>query len=100
MGCEGMEETRVVAREEGDNMDKSALKRVIKVENSQVLWPTEPEDQFIRTKIIKLLLQALIAKNIWEAMEYLMAARGLLRIIRKRQEVMKCEPYISGHNKR
>ena len=60
-------------------MDKSALKKVVKVENSQIRWPTELEDQFIRAKIIKLLLQALMARNIWEAMEYLMAARGLLK---------------------
>ena len=61
-------------------MDKSALKSVVKVESSQDRGPTEPENQFIRTKIIRLLFQALMARNIWEAMEYLMAARGLLQV--------------------
>ena len=60
-------------------MGEKALKSDAKAEYSQVRWLRVPEDQFIRTKIIRLLLQALMAKNIWEAMEYLMAARGLLK---------------------
>jgi len=60
-------------------MDEKALKSDATAEYSQVRWLRVPEDQFIRTKIIRLLLQALMAKNIWEAMEYLMAARGLLK---------------------
>jgi len=64
---------------EVEEMDEKALKSDAKAEYSQVRWLRVPEDQFIRTKIIRLLLQALMAKNIWKAMEYLMAARGLLR---------------------
>jgi len=60
-------------------MGEKALKSDAKAGHSQVRWLRVPEDQFIRTKIIRLLLQALMAKNIWKAMEYLMAARGLLR---------------------
>ena len=58
---------------------RRALKSDTKAVHSKVLWPTEPEDQFIIAEIIKLLVKALNATDIWEAMEYLMAARGLLR---------------------
>jgi len=64
---------------EGEEMGEKALKSDAKTGHSQVRWLRVPEDQFIRTKIIRLLLQALMAKNVWEAMEYLMAARGLLK---------------------
>ena len=60
-------------------MGRKALKSNTKAENSQVLWPSEPGDQFILAKIMKLLEDALYASDILEAMEYLMAARGLLR---------------------
>jgi len=60
-------------------MGKKTLKSNTKAEHSKVLWPFEPSDQFILAKIMKLLEDALYASDIWEAMEYLMAARGLLR---------------------
>ena len=58
---------------------KKALKDDVKAVHSQVCWPSEPEDQFIVAEIIKLLVKALMADDIWEAMEYLMAVRGLLK---------------------
>ena len=38
-------------------------------------------------KIYRLIIKALMADDIWEAMEYLMAARGLFRVrkIRRRK---------------
>ncbi|RLF17157.1 MAG: hypothetical protein DRN06_04270 [Thermoprotei archaeon] len=59
---------------------KKASKDDVKAAHSKILWPTEPEDQFIVAEIIKLLVKALNATDIWEAMEYLMAARGLLQL--------------------
>jgi len=57
-----------------------ALEDNAKAGNSQVRWPTEPEDRAILAMIMKLLKQALMAGSVWEAMEYLMAARGLIRM--------------------
>jgi len=68
---------------------RRALKSNTKAVHSKVLWPTEPRDQFIIAEIIKLLVKALNATDIWEAMEYLMAARGLLSSLR--QENTRCE---------
>jgi len=64
---------------EGEKMDKKALKSDAKAGHSQVLWLLKPEDQFMAEKIYNLLKDALYASDILEAMEYLMAARGLLR---------------------
>ena len=58
---------------------RRALKSNTKAEHSQVLWPLEPADQFMAEKIYNFLKEALKAGDVWEAMEYLMAARGLLR---------------------
>jgi len=60
-------------------MGRKALKSNTKAENSKVLWPQKQEDQFMAEKIYKLLIKALMADDIWEAMEYLMAVRGLLK---------------------
>ena len=73
----------------GRSMGKKASKGDVKAVHSQGLWPREPEDQFILAKIKKLLKNALYAADIWEAMEYLMAARGLLSSLR--QENTRCE---------
>jgi len=64
-------------------MGRKALKSNTKAENSKVLWLLEPEDQFMAEKIYKLLMKALMADDIWEAVEYLMAARGLFRVRKK-----------------
>ena len=57
-------------------MSKEALKKNISIKHDR--GPQGLEDLIIRGRIIELLFQALTAKDIWEAMEYLMAARGLL----------------------
>ena len=67
-------------------MEKKALKSDAKAVHSQVLWPSEPEDQFMLAEIMKLLEDALYASDILEAMEYLMAARGLLRGMKRERE--------------
>jgi len=64
---------------EGEKMEKKALKSDVKAGHSKVLWLLKPEDQFMVDKIYKLLMKALTADDIWEAMEYLMAVRGLLK---------------------
>ena len=64
-------------------MGEKILKRDAKAAHSQVRWLLKPADQFIVDKIYKLLKKALRAGDIWEAMEYLMAARGLLRGMEK-----------------
>ena len=63
----------------GRSVYKKALKSDTKAVHFRGLWPREPEAQFILAKIKKLLKDALHAADIWEAMEYLMAARGLLK---------------------
>ena len=67
----------------GRSMSKKAPKGDVKAVHSQGLWPKEPENRFILAKIKKLLKNALYAADILEAMEYLMAARGLLRGMEK-----------------
>jgi len=62
---------------------RRALKSNTKAEHSKVLWLQRPEDQFMAEKIYNFLKEALKAGDIWEAMEYLMAARGLLREMEK-----------------
>ena len=69
----------------GRSVGKKASKSNTKAVHSQGLWPKEPEDQFILAKIKMLLKDALYAADILEAMEYLMAARGLLRVQTKRK---------------
>ena len=64
-------------------MGEKILKRDAKAAHSQVRWLQEPADQFMADKIYKLLKNALRASDIWEAMEYLMAARGLFREMKK-----------------
>jgi len=78
MGCKSLEEARIVAYKEGNDMDKKTLGSNSKTENSQVYRLTEPGLRFVRSEIIDLLFKALLAEDIWKAMEYLMAARGLL----------------------
>ena len=63
----------------GRGVGKKASKSNTKAVHSQGLWLLKPEDQFMAEKIYKLLMKALTADDIWEAMEYLMAARGLLK---------------------
>ena len=63
----------------GRSAGKKVSKSDVKAAHSQVRWPLEPADQFIADKIYKLLKKALRASDAWEAMEYLMAARGLFR---------------------
>jgi len=63
----------------GRGAGEGALRSNAEAGHSQVCWPSEPEDQFIVAEIIKLLVKALTADDIWEAMEYLMAVRGLLK---------------------
>jgi len=63
----------------GRSAGKKALRSNAGAVHSQVRWPTRPEDQFMVDKIYKLLMKALTADDIWEAMEYLMAVRGLLK---------------------
>ena len=65
---------------------KKASKSDVKAVYSKVLWPTEPEDQFILAEIMKLLEDALYAADILEAVEYLMAARGLLRGMKRERQ--------------
>ena len=66
-------------------MGEKALKSDTKAGHSQILWLQRPEDQFMAEKIYNFLKEALNAPDIWEAMEYLMAARGLLRGMRRRK---------------
>ena len=70
-------------------MGRRALKRDIKAVHSQARRPSEPKGQDMRVEIIELFYRALQASDIWEAMEYLMAARGLLRIVRKSLQVIR-----------
>ena len=67
-------------------MGRKALKSNTKAENSKVLWLPEPEDQFMAEKIYSFLKEALKAGDIWEAMEYLMAARGFLHEMKRERE--------------
>ena len=69
----------------GRSVYKKALKSNTKAVHFRGLWLKGPEDQFMLATIKKLLKDALYASDIWEAMEYLMAARGLLRVQTKRK---------------
>ena len=69
---------------------KKASKSYVKAVHSKVLWPTELEDRFILAEIMKLLKDALYASDILEAMEYLMAARGLLRVVKRKVGESNC----------
>jgi len=66
-------------------MDENALKTDAEAENSQVQGLHRLAVLLVRERIIELLLEALVAKDIWEAMECLMAARGLLRALPRKR---------------
>jgi len=63
----------------GRSAGKKALRSNAGAVHSQVRWPRRPEDQFMVDRIYKLLMKVLTADDIWEAMEYLIAVRGLLK---------------------
>lgn len=64
-------------------MGKKASRKDVEAANPQAGWLSEPEDQAMLARIIDLLFAALNAEGIWEAMEYVMGARALSKILKE-----------------